>query len=119
MAFFPANSARIREPSPSPLTAGLAAGGAGFAAGGFVGAGAVVPVGLPGGATGSGLVGIGRDRRPRSAFVFPAATVAGWLIGVALDRWLHTTWLYLAGLILGIIAGFVELIRAALSSESK
>ena len=53
------------------------------------------------------------------AFVFPAATVAGWLIGVALDRWLHTTWLYIAGLIVGIIAGFVELIRAALSSESK
>ena len=53
------------------------------------------------------------------AFVFPAATVAGWLLGVALDRWLHTTWLYIAGLIVGIIAGFVELIRAALSSESK
>lgn len=53
------------------------------------------------------------------AFVFPAATVAGWLVGVALDRWLHTTWLYIAGLIVGIIAGFVELIRAALSSESK
>jgi F0F1-type ATP synthase assembly protein I len=53
------------------------------------------------------------------AFVFPAATVAGWLIGAALDRWLHTTWLYLAGLILGIIAGFVELIRAALSDGTK
>ena len=53
------------------------------------------------------------------AFVFPAATVAGWLIGVALDRWLHTTWLYIAGLIVGIVAGFVELIRAAMSSESK
>jgi F0F1-type ATP synthase assembly protein I len=53
------------------------------------------------------------------AFVFPAATIAGWLIGVALDRWLHTTWLYIAGLIVGIIVGFVELIRAALSSESK
>jgi F0F1-type ATP synthase assembly protein I len=53
------------------------------------------------------------------AFVFPAATIAGWLIGVALDRWLHTTWLYIVGLIVGIIAGFVELIRAALSSESK
>ena len=53
------------------------------------------------------------------AFVFPAATVAGWLLGVALDRWLHTTWLYIAGLIVGIIAGFVELIRAAMSSESK
>jgi F0F1-type ATP synthase assembly protein I len=53
------------------------------------------------------------------AFVFPAATIAGWLIGVALDRWLHTTWLYIAGLIVGIVAGFVELIRAAMSSESK
>jgi len=53
------------------------------------------------------------------AFVFPAATVAGWLVGVALDRWLHTTWLYIAGLIVGIIAGFVELLRAAMSAESK
>lgn len=53
------------------------------------------------------------------AFVFPAATVAGWLVGVALDHWLHTTWLYLAGLILGIVAGFVELIRSVTSSDSK
>jgi F0F1-type ATP synthase assembly protein I len=53
------------------------------------------------------------------AFIFPAATVVGWLIGAALDRWLHTTWLYLAGLILGIIAGFAELIRLVTSSESK
>jgi F0F1-type ATP synthase assembly protein I len=53
------------------------------------------------------------------AFIFPAATVAGWLIGLALDHWLHTTWLYLAGLILGIIAGFVELIRTVTSSDSE
>jgi F0F1-type ATP synthase assembly protein I len=53
------------------------------------------------------------------AFVFPAATIAGWLIGVALDRWLQTTWLYIVGLIVGIIAGFAELIRAAISAESK
>jgi F0F1-type ATP synthase assembly protein I len=52
------------------------------------------------------------------AFIFPAATVAGWLIGLALDHWLHTTWLYLAGLILGIVAGFVELIRTVTSSDS-
>jgi F0F1-type ATP synthase assembly protein I len=45
--------------------------------------------------------------------VFPAATVLGWLIGTALDRWLHTSWFYLVGLILGIVAGFVELIRTA------
>jgi F0F1-type ATP synthase assembly protein I len=53
------------------------------------------------------------------AFVLPAATVAGWLIGVALDHWLHTTWLYLAGLILGIVAGFVELIRTVTSKDSE
>jgi ATP synthase protein I len=53
------------------------------------------------------------------AVIFPAATFVGWLIGVALDRWLHTTWLYLAGLILGSIAGFVELIRTVTSSDSK
>jgi F0F1-type ATP synthase assembly protein I len=51
------------------------------------------------------------------AVIFPAATVVGWLIGAALDHWLHTTWLYLAGLLLGIVAGFVELIRTVMSSE--
>src|SRR2546423_411700 len=40
-------------------------------------------------------------------------TVIGWLIGVGLDKWLHTTWLYIVGLLLGIAAGFVQLIRAA------
>ena len=53
------------------------------------------------------------------ASTLPAATVAGWLIGLALDHWLHTTWLYLVGLILGIVAGFVELIRTVTSSDSK
>ena len=47
------------------------------------------------------------------AMVFPAAVVVGWLVGAALDRWLHTTWLYLVGLILGGVAGFAELIRVA------
>ncbi|MGH9510687.1 MAG: AtpZ/AtpI family protein [Terriglobales bacterium] len=52
------------------------------------------------------------------AFIFPAATIVGWLIGAGLDRWLHTSWLYLVGLILGIVAGFVELIRAAMSDAN-
>jgi F0F1-type ATP synthase assembly protein I len=57
-------------------------------------------------------------RYSQLAFVFPAAIVVGLVVGTLLDRWLHTTWLYLAGLILGIIAGFVELIReAALASK--
>jgi F0F1-type ATP synthase assembly protein I len=58
-------------------------------------------------------------RYSQLAFIFPAATVAGWLIGVALDRWLHTTWLYLLGLILGIVAGFVELVRMVSGSDSE
>jgi len=53
------------------------------------------------------------------AFIFPAATVAGWLIGLALDHWLHTTWLYLVGLIFGIIAGFVEFIRTVMKSTKE
>ena len=51
------------------------------------------------------------------AMVFPAATVIGWLIGSALDRWLHTHWIYIVGLVLGIVAGFVELIRTAMKDS--
>jgi ATP synthase protein I len=58
-------------------------------------------------------------RYSQLAFVLPAATFAGWLLGAALDRWLHTEWLYLLGLILGIAAGFVELIRTVTTTEPK
>ena len=51
------------------------------------------------------------------AIMLPAATLVGWLIGAALDHWLHTTWLYIVGLLLGIIAGFVELIRAVMKDS--
>jgi ATP synthase protein I len=53
-------------------------------------------------------------RYSQLAFVLPAALVVGWLLGAALDRWLHTTWLYLAGILLGIGAGFFELIRTVM-----
>ncbi len=51
--------------------------------------------------------------------MLPAATFVGWILGALLDRWLHTTWLYLAGLILGIVAGFVQLIRTVMGSQSE
>lgn len=51
------------------------------------------------------------------AIIFPAATVIGWLIGVGLDHWLHTSWISIVGLFLGIAAGFVELIRTALKNS--
>ena len=53
-------------------------------------------------------------RYSQLAFVLPTALVVGWLVGAALDRWLHTTWLYLAGIVLGIVAGFVDLIRTVM-----
>ena len=45
------------------------------------------------------------------ALILPAATVIGWLIGLELDRLLHQDWIYIAGLILGAGAGFVEIFR--------
>jgi ATP synthase protein I len=51
------------------------------------------------------------------AFVLPAATVVGWLAGTGLDHWLHTSWISVVGLLLGIVAGFVDLIRTAIANS--
>jgi len=48
------------------------------------------------------------------AFLLPAATFVGYLIGYLLDRAFHTHFLYIPFLILGIAAGFVQLIRQLL-----
>ncbi|MBV8892694.1 MAG: AtpZ/AtpI family protein [Acidobacteria bacterium] len=58
-------------------------------------------------------------RYSQLGFILPAATLVGWLIGVGLDKWLHTTWLYLLGLLVGTAAGFVELIRIVISDSGK
>ncbi|MGC2745650.1 MAG: AtpZ/AtpI family protein [Candidatus Angelobacter sp.] len=51
------------------------------------------------------------------AFVLPAAIIGGLIIGHLLDRWLKTTWITLAGLFVGCIAGFAELIRGIIQSS--
>lgn len=45
------------------------------------------------------------------AFILPACVFIGYLIGYFLDKWLGTHFLYLVFLLLGIAAGFIELIR--------
>jgi ATP synthase protein I len=45
------------------------------------------------------------------ALLLPAATFVGWAMGYGLDQWLHQHWIYLAGLILGAFAGFVQVFR--------
>jgi len=53
-------------------------------------------------------------RYSQLALMLPAGTVAGWLAGSALDHWLHTSWMSIVGLFLGIAAGMFELIRTVL-----
>jgi F0F1-type ATP synthase assembly protein I len=58
-------------------------------------------------------------RYSQLALVLPACTVVGLLIGWGLEKWLHRDWLLIVGLLLGIAAGFVELVRTVTSSEKK
>ena len=57
-------------------------------------------------------------RYSQIGFALPAATVIGWFVGKSLDHRLHTSWLHLAGLLVGIVAGFIELIRVASKPET-
>ena len=45
------------------------------------------------------------------AFMLPLATLVGYVIGYLLDKAFHTHWIFIPGLIFGIAAGFVQLIR--------
>ena len=45
------------------------------------------------------------------AFLLPVSAFIGYLLGYLLDKQFGTTWIYIAGLIFGIAAGFVQLIR--------
>ena len=51
-------------------------------------------------------------------FILPMTVLVGWLAGRALDYWLHTKWLNLAGVILGSVAGFVQLLRSVLAIDN-
>ena len=55
-------------------------------------------------------------RYSNMGFVLPAAIVTGLLIGAALDRWLKTSWITLVGLLVGCVAGFIELIRGMIKA---
>jgi F0F1-type ATP synthase assembly protein I len=46
-------------------------------------------------------------------FIIPAAVFLGYAIGRLLDYWLHSHWLYLAGVIFGAVVGFAQMIRMA------
>ena len=45
------------------------------------------------------------------AFMLPASAVIGYFLGYLLDKEFDTTWMRIAGVILGSAAGLVQLIR--------
>lgn len=60
------------------------------------------------------------DKKPFTAIVgeylslavmLPMATFVGMAFGYLLDKAFHTHWIYIPGLILGIAAGFTQLVR--------
>lgn len=51
------------------------------------------------------------SRYSQLALVLPSATIVGWLLGTAIDHWLHTAWISIIGLLLGTAAGLIEVIR--------
>jgi F0F1-type ATP synthase assembly protein I len=48
------------------------------------------------------------------AFLLPVSTLVGYAIGYLLDKAFGTHWLYIPFLILGTVAGFVQLLRTLL-----
>jgi F0F1-type ATP synthase assembly protein I len=57
-------------------------------------------------------------RYSQIAFIIPAAVVVGLLVGKLFDYWFHTRWLFLVGVVLGAITGFVELIRTIMRDKN-
>jgi ATP synthase protein I len=47
------------------------------------------------------------------AIALPAGCVIGWLVGAWLDRHFHQSWISIAGILLGALAGFVQIFRTA------
>lgn len=46
--------------------------------------------------------------------VLPAAVFVGWLLGAWADKSFGTSWMTITGILLGIVAGFVEITRASM-----
>ena len=52
------------------------------------------------------------------AFLLPAATFTGYAIGYLLDKAFGTHFLYIPFLLLGIAAGFVQLVRSLMRDSA-
>ena len=57
------------------------------------------------------------EKLTQIAFVLPVSVFVGWILGAGLDKWLHQDWIYLAGIIFGAVAGFVQIFRLISTTE--
>lgn len=69
--------------------------------------------GEPGGSLLRSLVDV--EKLVQLALFIPCATIIGWLLGLLADHLFHTHWIYIAGLLLGAAAGFVQTFRTVLA----
>ncbi len=51
------------------------------------------------------------EKLTQLAFVLPVSALVGWVLGGLIDRFTHQHWFFLVGLVLGVIAGFIQLFR--------
>jgi hypothetical protein len=67
------------------------------------------------GGVGGGMMGawVQAEKMIQIALVLPCAALICWLPGVWLDRHFHQTWMAMAGVVFGIIAGLVAAVRMA------
>ncbi|HEY5381499.1 MAG TPA: AtpZ/AtpI family protein [Acidobacteriaceae bacterium] len=47
------------------------------------------------------------------ALAVPGGCLIGWLIGVGLDKHFHTEWIQIVGIVVGAVAGFLQIFRTA------
>jgi ATP synthase protein I len=59
------------------------------------------------------------DSMVQIALAIPLSTLIGWALGAWLDNKLHQSWIAIAGVALGAIAGFIQIIRVANHANRK
>lgn len=57
------------------------------------------------------------EKLTQIAVILPCAVFIGWVLGLLLDKWLHQHWIYIAGIIFGSVAGFVQIFRLIAAAE--
>jgi ATP synthase protein I len=47
------------------------------------------------------------------ALALPAGCLIGWVVGAWLDKHFHQSWIAIAGIVLGAVAGFIQIFTTA------